>query len=213
VPIGLLARFPRRVDPMLQTSGKKFFLYGLSIAASEEFLTQGVLQGSYFLWVFTLIPFALFLLAASCLRNTIHRRLTGWIAPAVYYVFTGALGLSVEWFIIGLSPWRDTTSPLLLIILFHAGMFSFWGTVAFGPYLLLDDRQVTVKIQRSFVSLFVVLMAIAYALTLAAKLSHASGNVQFLATIGPVILSFLSMNGVYLWYFYTCGPIQLKSHA
>ena len=184
---------------MLQTSDKKFFLYGLSIAASEEFLTQGVLKGSYFLWVFTLIPFALFLLAASCLRNTIRSTADLDGSPQrFYYVFTGALGLGVEWFIIGLSPWRDTTSPLLLIILFHAGMFSFWGTVAVGPYLLLDDRQVMVKIKRSFVSLFVVLMAITYVLTLAAKLSHASGNVQFLATIGPVILSFLTMNGVYL---------------
>ncbi len=35
---------------MLPTSDKKFFLYRLSIAASEEFLTQGVLKGSYFLW-------------------------------------------------------------------------------------------------------------------------------------------------------------------
>jgi len=42
---------------MFPPSTRKFFLYGIAIAGLEEFITQGVLKESYFLWVFTLIPF------------------------------------------------------------------------------------------------------------------------------------------------------------
>ena len=41
---------------MFHPSTKKFFLYGLAIAGLEKFITQGVLKGSCFLWVFTLLP-------------------------------------------------------------------------------------------------------------------------------------------------------------
>jgi hypothetical protein len=188
----------------IETSMPRFLLYGLSIAALEEFLTQGVLRGSYFLWVFTLIPFGLFLVLAGYLRTAIHRRVAGWRAPLIYYGSAGAIGLAVEWFIIGLAPWRDTTSPPLLIALFHAGMFSFWGTVALGPHILLDQRPAAARIKRVFVSCFAVLMAVTYVLTFAAKAAGADHDLQFLATIGPVIVTFLTLNGTYVWYFRSC---------
>ena len=134
------------LDCMVLTSTRiRFFQYGLSIAAAEEFLTQGLLKNNYTTWIFTLIPFGLFLIVASCLREFLHRRVCGWIAPLLYYISMGTVGLAVEWFIIGLTPWSDRTSPLLLVVLFHSGMFSFWGTVALGPHILLDDRDATVR--------------------------------------------------------------------
>ena len=33
---------------MFRSPARKFFAYGLAIAAGEEFITQGVLKGSYF---------------------------------------------------------------------------------------------------------------------------------------------------------------------
>jgi len=190
---------------MFQPSTKKFFLYGLTVAGLEEFITQGVLKESHFLWIFTLIPFVIFLGIAGCLRAILHTLVKGWRAAASYYVVTGGIGLAVEWFIIGLSPWRDRHSPLLLIVLFHAGMFSFWGTVAFAPHMLLDCRPETAALRRRLCCTFAILMAVTYVLTLAAKALGATRDIQFLASIGPVVATFLTMNVFYFQYFRACG--------
>jgi hypothetical protein len=190
---------------MFHPSTKKFFLYGLAIAGLEEFITQGVLKGSYVLWIFTLIPFVVFLGIAGCIRAALHKTARGWRAAALYYVITGGIGLAVEWFIIGLSPWSDRGSPLLLIALFHTGMFSFWGTVALAPHILLDCRPETAALQRRLRWTFAVLMAVTYVLTFTSKAVGAPPGIQFLASIGPVVVTFLTMNVFYFQYFRTCG--------
>ena len=187
-------------------------MYGLSIAAAEEFLTQGLLQNVYFVWIFTLIPFGLFLIVASCLRNFCQRSANSGVAPLLYYIVMGALGLAVEWFIIGLAPWRDKSSPLLLIVLFHSGMFSFWGTVALGPHILLDDRVAMAKVRRVFAVALVALLVCSYMLAFVARLNRASDAAQFTATVGPVVLTFVSMNGIYAWYFVCCRRARGRGH-
>ena len=154
---------------MFYPSATKFFLYGLAIAALEEFITQGVLRGSYVLWVFTLIPFAVFLGIAGCVRATLHRLVAGWRAAALYYLITGGIGLAVEWFIIGLSPWSDQTSPRVIIAIFHAGMFSFWATVAMAPHILVDRSPEVSLIQHRLRRTFALLMGATCVLTLTAK--------------------------------------------
>lgn len=188
---------------MFEPSAKKFFLYGLAIAGLEEFISQGVLKGSYFLWVFTLLPFAVFLAVAGCVR-ALCRLVPGWRAVALYYLVSGAIGLAVEWFIIGLSPWSDRESPVVLIAVFHAGMFSFWGTVALGPHILLDARAEAAPFRRAFLWAFAALMAVTYVLTFAAKAAGAGKDVQFLASIGPIVLTFLALNAIYVPYFRSC---------
>ncbi len=186
---------------MFPISAKKFFLYGIAIAACEEFITQGVLKDSYFLWIFTLIPFGVFLGIAGCMRAVLHKFTAGRRAAVLYYLAMGTIGLAVEWFLIGLSPWSDRTSPPLLIAVFHAGMFSFWGTVAFAPHVLLDSRPQTAKLRRRLLRTFTALIAATYVLTFAAKILAADQDAQFLASIGPVVVTFLTMNVFYVQYF------------
>jgi hypothetical protein len=112
----------------------------------------------------------------------------------------------VEWFVIGLSPWSDRTSPMALIAVFHAGMFSFWGTVALAPRILLDLRPQAAGLRRRFLIAFATLGAATYVTTFAAKIVGADRGAQFLATIGPVVITFLSMNVFYMQYFCVCGP-------
>jgi len=193
---------------MFQTPAKNFFLYGMTIAALEEFISQGVLKGSCFLWVFTLIPFALFLVVARGVRAILRRRATGWRGPALYYLVTGGMGLAIEWFIIGLSPWSDQSSPRWLVALFHAGVFSFWGTVALAPYILLDDRPENARLKRRFLWAFAALMIVTYVLTFTAKVGGARGDAQFLASIGPLAITFLTMNVFYGLYFRSCGTLR-----
>jgi len=190
---------------MFCPSTKKFFLYGLAVAGLEEFITQGVLKGSYFSWVFTLIPFVVFLGIAGCARAVLHKLVKGWRAAALYHAVTGGIGLAVEWFIIGLSPWSDRSSPCLLIALFQASVFSFWGTVALAPHILLDARPEIAPLQRRLRWTLAVMMSVTYVLTFAAKAVGARQGTQFLASIGPVVITFLTMNVFYIQYFRTCG--------
>lgn len=152
-----------------------------------------------------MIPFAVFLGIAGCVRAVLHKLVRGWRAATVYYGFAGGIGLAVEWFIIGLSPWSDQSSPLLLIALFHAGVFSFWGTVALAPHILLDRRPETAPLQRRLWWTFAVMMAVTYVLTFTAKAVGAPQGTQFLASVGPVVVTFLTMNVFYFQYFRTCG--------
>jgi len=190
---------------MSSAFAKKFFLYGLAIAGLEEFITQGVLKESYFLWIFTLLPFAVFLGIAGCVWAVLHRLAAEWLAVVLYYLAAGALGLAVEWFLIGLSPWSDRTSPPALVAVFHAGMFSFWGTVALAPRVLLDLRPQAARLRRRFLIAFMALGAATYVLTFAAKLVAAEKDAQFLASVGPVIITFLTMNVFYVPYFRSCA--------
>lgn len=189
---------------MSRAFSRKFFLYGLAIAGLEEFITQGVLKDSYFAWIFTLLPFAVFLGVAGCIWAAVHRFFPERPAAALYYLAAGAIGLAVEWFVIGLAPWKDRTSPPALVAVFHAGMFSFWGTVALAPRILLDPRPSAARLRRRFVIVFSALGGMTYAIVFAAKLAGANKDVQFLATIGPVVLTFLTMNVFYVLYFRRC---------
>jgi len=190
---------------MSRAFAKKFFLYGLAIAALEEFITQGVLKESYFLWIFTLLPFAVFLGIAGCVWAVLHKLATGWLAAVLYYLAAGTMGLAVEWFLIGLSPWSDRTSPLALVAVFHAGMFSFWGTVAIAPRILLDLRPQVAKLRRCFLRAFTALGVMTYMLTFAARIVTVEKDLLFLAGIGSVITTFLTMNVFYVQYFRSCG--------
>jgi len=193
---------------MVQTPAKKFFLYGIAIAALEEFISQGVLKDSYFLWVFTLIPFAVFLVVARGVVAFLGRGGSRWRAPLLYYLVMGGIGLAIEWFIIGLSPWSDETSPRWLVAVFHAGVFSFWGTVALAPHILLDDRAEMAGLKRRFLCTFAACTTVTYTLTFAAKVGGAGKNAQFLASIGPLIVTFLAMNAFYAVYFRCCGRLR-----
>jgi hypothetical protein len=186
---------------MVPVPPKRFFLYGLAIAGLEEFITQGVLKGSCFLWVFTLIPFAVFLGIARCLGTVLSKLTTQRRAAVLYYLAAGAIGLAVEWFVIGLSPWSDRTSPPVLIAVFHAGMFSFWGTVALAPHVLLDSRPQTAGLRRRMVRTLAVFTTATYVLTFAAKVTAADYGLLFLVSIGPIIITFLAMNVFYVQYF------------
>ncbi len=190
------------------TPGTRFFLYGIAIAAVEEFISQGVLKESYFSWVFTVIPFAVFLLAARGVRGFLHRRWSGWQEPLLYYLVMGGIGLAVEWLVIGLAPWKDTTSPRWLVAAFHGGMFSFWGTVALAPLILLDERPEIAGLKRRFLGTFAACMIATYVLTLAAKIGGAGPDTLFLAGIGPLVITFLAMNVFYALYFRRCGRLR-----
>jgi hypothetical protein len=160
------------VHAILPISARRFIAYGMPIAVLEEFISQGSLQESYFvLW----IPFPVLRVLAMAVRAVVFRNATRWLAPAYFYIVSGLIGLAVEWFVIGRATWNDKQAPLALIVVFRAGMFSFWGTVALGPHILLDARPETARIRRASAIALAAIMAGCYVRALTAK-AKATGN-------------------------------------
>lgn len=84
------------------------------------------------------------------------------------FLLSGAAGLMIEWFLIGLSPWSNPDANWILMILFQAGMFSFWATVGFAPRLFLksdsNSRKASRQIRRFYASYFLFVYLIAFTL-------------------------------------------------
>jgi hypothetical protein len=174
----------------------KFYGLGLMVAGLEEYITQGVLKDNLSGWIIpTIIAFLPFLIIVHSLHFILERRVAEHVAACVSYVLSGVIGLAVEWFLIGLSPWRDPAANPFGVLILQIGMFSFWCAVAFAPRLLLDRRLVLARIRRSFKWFFIAVMSAIYGLTFALPKSARFGPV-----IVSVILAFFVMNLFYLSY-------------
>lgn len=174
----------------------RFYLIGLMVAGLEEFITQGVLKHNFGGWIIpTLIAFGPFLIIVRLAGGLFHRR---WPAPQAalyYYLLAGSIGLAVEWFLIGLSPWSNPNAHPLLMLAFQVGMFSFWTGVACTPILLLDQREIVAPLRRRFRVFLPLGMAMIYAVTFLAP-----KGLRFPAAIGTVLITFIGANAFYLQY-------------
>jgi len=127
----------------------RFYLVGLAVAFLEEFITQGILKRNLADWIIpALIAFLPFLIAVRQIGNVLQGRMIESNATTSYYVISGVIGLMIEWLVIGLSTWSNPASDPLLTIIFQLGIFSFWGSVAFAPRLLLDRRDSIARVRR-----------------------------------------------------------------
>lgn len=177
----------------------KFLLIGLFIAFLEEFITQGVLKRSLLGWIVpTVFAFLPFLVAVHLIRNVLHSRMAKPRSVLAHYVVAGGIGLGIEWFIIGLSPWSNLSVDPLLMLIFQLGMFSFWGTVGFAPELLLDQWAPVARVRKWYGRFLVAGFAFIYLVTFSTP-----REAQFGAGIGSVLLVFISMNAFYLMYIRT----------
>ena len=178
------------------TNTLRFVAVGLLIAGLEEFITQGVLKHTYTAWFLpTLVAFIPFLLLLRLIGWCLDKTLSESAALLIYYLVAGAIGLSVEWFLIGLSPWRDPQAPIIATTLFQFGMFSFWAGVAFVPRLLCDQRPAVAKIRNRCRLFLIFAMTVIYLLTFLAPKA-----IQFPVAIVAVLLTFLALNFFYWKY-------------
>ena len=175
----------------------KFYCIGLLVAGLEEFITQGVLKNNPGGWIIpTIIAFLPFLIIVRAIGKALDGRLSEHKSAFSYWLVAGLIGLAVEWFVIGLSPWSNPHGNALGMLVLQLGMFSFWSSVAFAPRLLLDKRDFVSSARRRFKCFFILGMAVIYGVTLAA-----SKETRFPASIASVLIVFVSMNFYYLQYF------------
>ena len=177
-------------------SSLHFYFLGLLIAGLEEFITQGVLKRTLTGWIIpTLIAFIPFLVLVRIIGWCVAKSLSEAGAVLIYYFAAGAIGLLVEWFLIGLNPWRDPQAPILPLLIVHIGMFSFWASVALAPRWLQDNRPEISKLRGSGRRFLTCSLVVIYTLTFVVP-----KKVQFPVSIGAVLLAFLSLNVFHFGY-------------
>ncbi len=169
-----------------------FLMAGTFFSTVEEFLTVVVLRHDVPAYVFTLIVlFPVFLtfvfLSGRIIDRVLHDR--PFRDPA-HFVAYAAIGLLIEWFAIGLSPWSNPDANHLLVALFQLGMFSFWGTVAFAPRLFIRSDDSSVRARRSILRFYLPYFLVVYlvALTVPEQLRFAATIILILVGYYVVVI-------------------------
>jgi hypothetical protein len=175
-----------------------FVAIGSCFATVEEFLTVVVLRHDVASYVFTLLVlFPAFLLFAAGTGRLIDRLVSrAALREPVHFVTFGLVGLMIEWFLIGLTPWSNPAAPVVLMVLFQVGMFSFWATVAYAPRLLLGRdgpgrwaRKAVVRFSLGYFSLvYVVAVAV-------------PARLRFATVIPLLVLGYLVLDGLFVAHF------------
>lgn len=176
----------------------KFILVGSFFSTVEEFLTVVVLKEDLGSYVFTLLVlFPAFLIVAYGAGQLLDRRVRDRLQRDLIYLFgLGFLGLMIEWFLIGLSPWSDPTANPAVMFLFQLGMFSFWASVAFLPRLFVSDGVLQRQIRKPILGFYLPYFLMVYVISFATPHPF-----KFPAMIILIILGYLFLTLFYLRYF------------
>jgi hypothetical protein len=150
-----------------------YIVLGLFLAAPGEVLNQLLARQNPLAFVHTLLSYSVLLLAGFFVGKGLDRILKSRaISLLTFYLLFGALGLAVEWFLLGNAPVLD---PLQLVV--QPGMFTYWGTMLLGPRLLMERGPRYSRLKRSFVRYFVAFSALY--LVVAAVIPRAMGGIFF----------------------------------
>jgi hypothetical protein len=176
-----------------------FIAIGSFFATVEEFLTVVVLRHDLASYVFTLLVlFPIFLTfvwwSSRAIGRFVRREATQELAHFFVY---GIVGLLIEWFVIGLAPWRDPNANPLLMLVFQLGMFSFWATVAFVPRLFMNTGALSRNTRKAILKFYVPYFTIVYAISFLAP-----KPVKFVTVVALILFGYLSLNLFYLKYFH-----------
>jgi len=175
-----------------------FLAVGSFFATVEEFLTVVVLRRDVASYVFTLVvlfpAFLTLVWASSRLLDRLAGRQT--TREVLHFLLYGLVGLLIEWFLIGLTPWSNPDAHPALMLLFQLGMFSFWATVAFAPRLFLTPGELSRRARRAILTFYVPYFLAVYVVALVTP-----ERWQFGAVIALVVFGYLALNGFYLAYF------------
>lgn len=170
----------------------KFIFIGFVFATVVEFQFNILVKGSsgisrYIFTVFFYPVYLIFVYFSSRMIDRIFKKKT--ISDIVYYFAYGFIGMSIEWFVIGNSPWGNPDA-------IQIGMFAFWVALAFMPRIFIDDGDDLKELKRSIIKYYA-----AYAI-----ISTVMGSmIPFDLRIVPIVLAevivYVLMNYFYIQYY------------
>jgi hypothetical protein len=121
---------------------------GSLFATLGEFLFCVLVRQSVPDYLFTLAAYPVIVALAYLPLRWLERRMPSELsADVAVYAAAGLLGLAIEWFVIGNSPWANPDANNL-------GMFAFWATVLAMPRLILDARPTLRRVRRAAAGAF-----------------------------------------------------------
>jgi hypothetical protein len=176
----------------------KFLVVGSFFAMVEEFLTVVVIRRDFASFLFSLlILFPVFLtfvwFTGPIIGKLFPREPLKEIA--IFFIY-GAMGLAIEWFLIGLSPWSNPNANPGLMLAFQLGMFSFWATVAFAPRIFVDTSKVSQSIRRTILKFYIPYFLFTYIIGLLIP-----EQLRFVVIIALIVFGYLTLNLFYIRYF------------
>ncbi len=125
-----------------------FILLGLLFAAPGEILNQLLARHDFRAFRITMTSYTVPLLIGFWVGKALSAVFSQFSARLIHYLLFGALGLMIEWFLLGNAPVLD---PFQIIT--QPGMFTFWGTMLLAPYLIMEAGFRELK--RSFAKFFI----------------------------------------------------------
>lgn len=164
---------------------------GSLFATLGEFLFCVLVRQSVSDYLFTLAAYPVILALVFLPMRWIERHMpTALASDVTVYAFAGLLGLAIEWFVIGNSPWANPEAHDL-------GMFCYWATVLAMPRLFLDARPYLLPVRRSAGIAFAGYAAAALAVGLLTP-----SPLRLFVLVWVVVLGYTGMNLFFARSFY-----------
>jgi hypothetical protein len=175
-----------------------FLAIGSFFSTVEEFLTVLVLKGEVGSFVFTVLFVFPVYLTLAYLAARLLDRLAGSKPrrDLVLFLGCGIAGVLIEWFLIGLVPWRDPRATPAIVLILHVAMFSFWATVGFAPRLFLDPGVLSGAIRRGILRFYIPYFVVVYGVAFTIPV-----ELRFLVIIAAIVFGYAFLNLFYLVYF------------
>ena len=174
-----------------------FLGIGTLFSTVEEFLTVGILKHDFPAYLFTLIvlfpAFLTFVYFASRLVCRLARRKAA--QELVHFWLPGSVGILIEWFVIGLSPWAGPRANIVLVLLFQTGMFCFWATVGYAPRVFASADSAAADTRRSILRFYLPYFALVYVAVFLAPVS-----LRFAVMIPAIVVGYAVVAALLLVY-------------
>ena len=126
-----------------------FVAVGSATALVVEFFFNIAVTGDYDNFLFPLVGYPVYLALFFALGQLVLRRVAH--GERVFFVLTyfsgGVLGLAIEWFVMGNSPWGNPDS-------IPWGMWVFWAAVVTVPTIYIEEREHGWRMLRSILGVY-----------------------------------------------------------
>ena len=144
----------------------RFVGYGIGFVLIPEFTNLVIINQMPGGYLGALLIYCTLLVVGYGIQKLIDRLFNGPVFSNILTILVfGLLGLALEWFVIGNSPWENPDA-------IQWGMFAYWVGLFMVPRILIDDRESVQGLSRriKIVYLIYAILHLILALTLPSSL-------------------------------------------